>query len=125
MSRLARDNKNASTVSAIEGLFSVKDDLQLTVPSGARMNLTRDPATGDTRVSGWNVILNPNTGKMDTLHMPLQVVPIDRATDLDGIADDFYINAFYQFNINDQIMKQLNKNKKVFDPKILQYKNQY
>jgi hypothetical protein len=125
VSRLARDNKNASTVSAVEGLFSVKDDVQLTIPSGARLNLIRDPATGDTRVTGWNVILNPNTGKMDTLHMPLQVVPIDRATDLDWIVDDFYRNSFNQLDINDQIMKEISKDKKVFDPKILQHQNQY
>lgn len=125
MSRLARDNKNASTVSAVEGLFSVKDNLQLTVPSGARMNLTRDPATGETRINGWTVGLNDITGKMDTIHVPLQVVPADRATDLDGIVNDFYMNAFEIFNMNNQIMKQLNKDKKVFDPKILQYKNQY
>jgi hypothetical protein len=125
VSRLARDNKNASTVSAVEGLFSVKNDVQLTVPGGARINLTRDPATKETRISGWNVILNPNTGKMDTIHMPLQVIPVDRATDLDWIVDDFYINSFYQLNINDSIMEQLSKDKKVFDPKILQHQNQY
>lgn len=125
VSRLARDNKNATNVSAVEGLFSVKDDVQLTVPGGARLNLIRDPKTGDTRVTGWQVALNDVTGKMDTIHIPLQVVPIDRATDLDWIVDDFYLNAFEFLKGNNSIMKDMNKNKKVFDPKILQHQNQY
>jgi len=112
-------------VSAVEGLFSVKNDLQLTVPGAARMNLTRDPATGETRISGWTVGVNDVTGKADTNHIPLQVIPADRATDLDWVVDDFYKNALNLLNMNNEIMKQMTKDKKVFDPKILQHQNQY
>lgn len=118
-SRLATDNKKASTVSATEGLFTVTNDVQLRIPNGGQLNLTR-MEDGTTHISGWNVVLNQN-GKMDTIHLDKQLVPIDRATDLDWIVDDFFNNTYKYLDFNDRFLKELNKDKKVFDPNILKH----
>lgn len=124
VSRLALDNERATQVSAIEGLFTVKNDIQIRIPNGGQLNLTRDPATEDTKVAGWNVVLNPNTGRMDTVHIPLQLVPLDRSTDLDWIVDDFFQNAFMFVKGNDALLKQRKSKKAVFDPNILKHQYQ-
>jgi hypothetical protein len=120
VSRLARDSKKATAISPIEGLFTVQNDLQFRIPNGGQLNLIRTPE-GETHVSGWNVGINPNTGKTDTFHIPKQLVPFDRATDLDWIVDDFLQNAYQNVLTNDSTLTQLNKDKKVFDPNILKH----
>jgi hypothetical protein len=120
MSRLARDNERATTVSPVEGLFTVDNNIKLHVPNAGQLNLTRDETTGDTKVSGFTVSLNPNSGIMDTIHLPVQTVPIDKATDLDWIVDDFYQKSYNQLYNNDAIMNALIQIKGVRDPKILQ-----
>jgi hypothetical protein len=119
MSKLARDNERATTVSPIEGLFTVSNDVKLHVPNAGQLNLTKDEKTGETSVSGFTVALNPNSGIMDTVHFPIQIVPADKATDLDWITNDFYRSAYNQLSNNDAIMNYLIQKNGVRDPKIL------
>lgn len=119
-STLARDNDRATTVSPAEGLFTVSNDLKFHVPNAGQLNITKDEKTGETTISGFGVDLNVNTGTMDSIPFPIQVVPSDKASDLDWIMSDFYRNMYQVLNNNDAKMKYLIQQNGVRDPKILQ-----
>jgi len=98
--------KKASEISAVEGLFTWKNEIPIDIPEAGKIHLIKDEKTGDIIMNSYHLHLN-RQGKYDTVPIPAQTKTFkaDAATDLDRIIKD-NMEIFKQIFMFNQQAKQ-------------------
>jgi len=110
-------NYNTRTISSTESLMATTGTVDINIPNSGNISITKNNTDGTYDINGYNVILNPNTLRMDTTRFQTVKVPYSNTYDLDLNVQDIITNQFYlNYRYNRELYKELLIRKGEKDP---------
>lgn len=114
---LGIQNYNSRTISAVEALVALNGRIDLEIPNSGALTIEKNDKDGSFDISGYTVVLNPNTLKMDTSKIEMYKVPYSATFDVDQNVNDVIKSQMYQnFMFNNLMYNELLKQKGEKDP---------